>query len=201
MLAVGERHNNHISIGENLVSTTIEKIMSRLLQTHCGRAISLNLCGWVSVLICSSVYARPGTCFDPVKIEPGFIAFNSNIDSELGDWYQRLFGLEIVKEFSFPDGAATGVLMHRGEFIIEIFYRADLLHVSGDAQEPGPAQRHGVMKVGVFTDANLLDLQQCLKEQGVNAGRIFGDENLGIELLQVTDPEQNTLEIISRVIQ
>ena len=162
---------------------------------------SLNLWGFVSVLICSSAYARPGTCFDPVKIEPGLIAFNSSMDSDLGDWYQRLFGLEIVKEFSFPDGTATGVLMHRGEFIIEIFYRADLLQLSDEVHEPGLAQRHGVMKVGVFTDANLLDLQQCLKEQGVNAGRIFADEKLGIELLQVTDPEQNILEIISRATQ
>ena len=183
------------------MSTTVEKIMSRFLKTHCGRAISPGLWGLVSVLICSSVYARPGPCFDPVKIEPGFIAFNSNMDGELGDWYQRLFGMEIVKEFSFPDGVTTGVLMHRGEFIIEIFYRPELLLPSGDTHEPSPAQRVGVMKVGVFTDANLLDLQQCLKEQGLNAGRIFSDEKLGIDLLQVTDPEQNTLEIISRVIQ
>jgi hypothetical protein len=183
------------------VLTTIEEIMSRLLKTLYGRAISLNLWCLVSVLICSSVYARPGTCFDTVKIEPGLIAFNSSMDSDLGDWYQRLFGLQIVKEFSFPDGAATGVLMRRGEFIIEIFYRADLLQLSDEVDQTGLSQRHGVMKVGVFTDANLLDLQQCLNAQGVNAGRIFADEKLGIELLQVTDPEQNTLEIISRVIQ
>ncbi len=183
------------------MSTGKEKIERRLLRTHCGRAISSGLWGLVSVLICSSVYAQPGECFDSVKIEPGFIAFNSSTDSELGGWYQRLFGMEIVKEFSFPEGIATGVLMHRGEFIIEIFYRADLLQSNGDTNQPGPAPRAGVMKVGVFTDANLLDLQQCLKEQGLNAGRIFGDEKLGIDLLQVTDPEQNTLEIISRVIQ
>jgi hypothetical protein len=183
------------------VSTIVEKILNRLSKIHCGRVISLGLWGLASVLFCSSVYARPGACFDSVKIEPGFIAFNSNMDSELDDWYQRLFGMEIVKEFSFPDGAATGVLMRRGEFIIEVFYRADLLQPSGDVYKPDPAQRVGVMKVGVFTDANLLDLQQCLKEQGLNAGRIFGDEKLGIDLLQITDPEQNTLEIISRVTQ
>ena len=73
----------------------------------------------------------------------------------------------------------------------------------GNARKPSGTskKKYGVMKVGAFTDANLLDLQQCLKEQGLNAGRIFGDEKLGIDLLQVTDPEQNTLEIISRVIQ
>jgi hypothetical protein len=175
--------------------------MSGRSKAHCGRTTSLSLWGLVSALICSSAYARPGVCFDHVKIEPGFIAFNSSMNSELGDWYQSLFGLEIVKEFSFPDGAVTGVLMHRGEFIIEIFYWADRLQLSDEVHEPGLAQRHGVLKVGVFTDANLLDLQQCLKGQGVNAGRIFADEKLGIDLLQVTDPDQNTLEIISRVIQ
>ena len=146
------------------MSTIAAKIVSRFLKTLCDRAILPGLWGLVSVLICSSVYARPGACFDSVNIEPGFIAFNSNTDSELGDWYRRLFGMEVVKEFSFPDGLATGVLMHRGEFIIEIFYRADLHQPSGEAHGSGPAQRAGVTKVGVFTTVNLLDLHQCLKE-------------------------------------
>jgi hypothetical protein len=54
------------------------------------------------------------------------------------------------------------------------------------------------MKFGVYTNANLPTLKECLKQQAVNAGRIFNDEKLGIDLLQVTDPESNVLEIISR---
>jgi hypothetical protein len=38
-----------------------------------------------------------------------------------------------------------------------------------------------------------------LKEQGVNAGRIFNDKKLGIDLLKVIDSEKNVLEIISRI--
>ena len=150
------------------------------------------------VLICTNAHAGPGTCFDDVQLEPGFIAFTSNSDSELGDWYQKLFGLEIAKEFSSADGEMTGVLMHKGEFIVEVFYRADLQPMSDSAQEASSERRRGVLKVGVFTDANLLDLQQCLKKRGTNAGRIFDDKKLRIQLLQVTDPEQNVLEIISR---
>ena len=81
--------NSHIVIGERLVSTIVEKIMNRRLDTYNGRVISLSLLGMVLALIYSSAYA----------------------------------------------------------------------------------------------------------------GRIFGDEKLGIDLLQIADPEKNTLEIISRVSQ
>ena len=56
----------------------------------------------------------------------------------------------------------------------------------------------GFMKFGVYTDANLIILKQCLEMRGVDAGRIFNDKKLGIDLLQVVDPELNVLEIISR---
>ena len=90
--------------------------------------------------------------------------------------------------------------MHKGDFIVEVFYRADLHQTSDQTHESSSTPRRGVMKVGIFTDANLLDLQQCLKEQGTNAGRIFNDEKLGIDLLLVTDPDQNVLEIICRTV-
>ncbi|MFT5481640.1 MAG: hypothetical protein ACI9GW_000285 [Halieaceae bacterium] len=49
-----------------------------------------------------------------------------------------------------------------------------------------------------FPDGNVIGiLKQCLVDQGVKAGRIFNDKNLGIDLLQVVDPELNVLEIIS----
>ena len=54
------------------------------------------------------------------------------------------------------------------------------------------------MKFGIYTNANLKILKQCLNNNGVNAGRIFNDKKLNIDLLQVIDPEQNILEIISR---
>lgn len=175
--------------------------MRKISKDVGGRTLLLGIWSLLSVLTSTNVHAGSGTCFEAVKLEPSFIAFTSNKDSQLGAWYQSLFGLEIAKEFSSPDGAVTGVLMHKGDFIVEVFYREDLLQVSDPAHEANSSRRHGVLKVGVFTDANLLDLQQCLTKRGVNAGRIFDDEKLGISLLQVTDPEENTVEIISRVIR
>lgn len=55
------------------------------------------------------------------------------------------------------------------------------------------------MKFGFYTDANQIDLKACLKSKNINAGRIFRDNILGIDLLQVIDPEGNILEIISRL--
>lgn len=162
------------------------------------RDFSYVILSFLSIFIGTDAYAQSGTCFDDIKLEPTFLALTSNKDSELGGWYLRLFDLEIAKEFSSPDGAVTGVLMHRGDFIVEVFYRADMLQTSDQTHESNATPRRGIMKVGIFTDANLLELQHCLKLQGTNAGRIFNDEKLGIDLLLVTDPDQNVLEIISR---
>ena len=62
-------------------------------------------------------------CFSNISLEPSFIAFTTQKNSKLGTWYKNTFGLEIVKEFSFPDASATGILMKKDEFVVEIFFR------------------------------------------------------------------------------
>jgi hypothetical protein len=93
----------------------------------------------------------------------------------------------------------TGVLMHNDELVVEVFYRNEVLEKLDYVAESSSEQWRGFMKFGIYTDANLTDLKECLKKQGVNAGRIFNDKKLGIDLLQVIDPEKNVLEIISRI--
>jgi hypothetical protein len=137
-------------------------------------------------------------CLNKISLEPSFIAFTTHKNSELGEWYKNTFGLEIVKEFAFPDGSATGVLMRKGEFVVEIFYRNDALKKSSFKPDSNSEQWSGFMKFGFYTDANLIDLKACLIRKNINAGRIFKDDNLGVDLLQVIDPEGNVLEIISR---
>lgn len=146
----------------------------------------------------STVIAQTNNCFTNIKLEPSFIAFSTKKNSKLGDWYQRIFNLEIAKEFSFPDGSVTGTLMHNDDFVVEIFYRNEIHEKTDYVAKSGSDQWRGFMKFGVYTDANLLHLKQCLRDQGVKAGRIFNDDKLGIDLLEVIDPEGNVLEIISR---
>lgn len=59
-------------------------------------------------------------------------------------------------------------------------------------------QWKGFMKFGVYTNADLPTLKECLLSNGHIAGRIFSDEKLGIDLLLVIEPERNIIEIISR---
>ena len=82
--------------------------------------------------------------------------------------------------------------------MVEIFNRNDALDGNDYMPDALPEQWLGVTKYGVYTNADLPILKQCLEEQGVKAGRIFNDEKLGIDLLQVVDPELNVIEIISR---
>lgn len=139
------------------------------------------------------------SCFANVMIEPGFVAFTTHKTSTLDQWYRRVLNLETVKEFSFPDGTVDGILMKNKEFVVEIFKRDDILQGETYKPKAKPSQWAGVKKVGIYSNANLDTLKQCLIQKGVQAGRIYDDINLGIRLLQVTDPESNSLEIISRM--
>ncbi|MFT5752283.1 MAG: hypothetical protein ACI86L_001796 [Dokdonia sp.] len=57
----------------------------------------------------------------------------------------------------------------------------------------------GFMKIGFYTNANLIALKACFQSNTINAGKVFRDKNLGVYLLQVIDPEGNVLEIIRRL--
>lgn len=143
---------------------------------------------------------QASSCFDGHTLEPNFIALTTDSKSSLASWYQQTFALETVKQFSFPDGSATGELMRRGEFVVEIFSRKELFDRL-DYQSLSSAEHwRGVMKFGFYTDAKLPKLKQCLISKGIKAGRIYKDENLQVDLLQVIDPENNVLEIIQRQI-
>ena len=174
------------------------KITTKISNLFVGLAISLGVLGACLALVSTNLYAQSRSCFDQVKLEPGFIAFTTKKDSKLADWYKRVFGLETAKEFSFPDGTVTGVLMHKEEFVVEVFNRNDALEGHDYVPGASPEQWLGVAKYGVYTNADLAILKQCLEDQGVKAGRIFNDKKLSIDLLQVVDPELNVLEIISR---
>lgn len=138
------------------------------------------------------------SCFTAVTLEPSFVAFTTTKHSTLAQWYKKVFGLKTVKEFSFPDGSVTGVLMNKDEFVVEVFNRSKALDGRDYQPRANAEQWLGVAKYGVYTNAELPSLKQCLIKQGVKAGRIYVDNNLGIHLLQVTDPEANVVEIISR---
>ena len=154
------------------------------------------------VLICFNAYGQNKertNCLRDISLEPSFIAFTTHTDSGLGDWYQNTFGLEIIKEFTFPDGSATGVLMKKDEFVVEIFYRNDALKKNDLMPDSKAEQWSGFMKFGFYTNANVIQLRECMKSKTIDAGRIYRDDKLGVDLLQVIDPEGNVLEIISRV--
>ncbi|NQZ81971.1 MAG: hypothetical protein HRT52_13230 [Colwellia sp.] len=148
-------------------------------------------------LISNSTLAQTQSCFKHVNIEPSFIGFTEPKNSNLGDWYKKTFGLTTVKEFTFPDGSVTGVLMNKDEFIVEVFYRDDAVKVT-DIEALKEHHITGVMKFGIFTNANLDKLKQCLVKSAIKATRIWKDKNLHVDMLQVTDPSNNVIEIISR---
>jgi hypothetical protein len=138
------------------------------------------------------------TCLGEVKLPSGFFALTSDYESTLGNWYAQLFNLEVAKEFQLPDGQTRGVLMRRGDFVVEIFYQKGAVDRSLIQSSSQVAHWKGFQKVGIFVDSNVHQLKECLLEEGVSAGRIFRDDSLNIDLLLVRDPEENIIEIIQR---
>jgi hypothetical protein len=186
------------SMGTKFVRKTAMEISDEISSLVGGSTISLGVLSVCLALVSTNLYAQSRSCFDEVNLEPSFIAFTTKKHSKLADWYKRVFGLETAKEFSFPDGTVTGVLMHKEEFVVEVFNRNDALEGHDYVPDALPEQWLGVTKYGVYTNADLPILKQCLEDQGVKAGRIFNDKKLSIDLLQVVDPELNVVEIISR---
>ncbi len=144
-------------------------------------------------------FIQSNKCFDSVTIEASFLAFTTAKNSSLANWYQQLFKLNTVKEFAFPDGKTTGILMNKNNFIVEVFFKQDLIIPEKLVPQSKGEQWQGVNKVGLFTNADLPRLKQCLNQAGVNATRIWHDKNLAIDLLQVIDPDGNVLEIIAPI--
>lgn len=155
-------------------------------------------CNQVSANTLNTKPSEAVQCFDNVQLEASLIAFTAAKGSSLANWYQRVFKLNTVKEFAFPDGKTTGILMHKDDFIIEVFFKEELLVAKEQVPQSLAEQWQGVNKVGIFTNADLPALKKCLNQSGVKAGRIWQDKNLAVDLLQVIDPDGNVLEIINR---
>jgi len=134
---------------------------------------------------------KKNSCFEGVVFSPSFIALETSFNSDLQLWYKKVFQLDTVKEFTFPDGKTKGSLMKRGDFIVEVFNKSSL---DTNQQEKGL----GVMKFGFFVKTDLDNLKSCLISQNINAKRIFNDKNLKARLLLIEDPEGNHFEVITK---
>jgi len=188
-------------IGNLLMIYNSKKSLKKTIQTSLLTSFILGLT-FVSNLAAANTVndnaIETEKCFANIELEASLIAFTAGKGSSLANWYQQVFDLKTVKEFAFPDGKTTGVLMHKNDFIIEVFFKEELLVAKEQVPQSSADQWQGVNKVGIFSNADLPQLKQCLNTIGVNATRIWQDKNLGIDLLQVIDPDGNVLEIVSR---
>lgn len=136
-------------------------------------------------------------CFEDIELKKGFVALNTTYDSRLVDWYQSTFGMEVVKEFNSSNGESFGIILQKDEHLVEIIHnksisKKDITHRIIQASENA-----GYRKIGIFTNADLENLRECLKTVPIDAGRIYHDMELKIKLLHLIDPEGNQIEIIS----
>ncbi|MEG9329154.1 VOC family protein [Salinimicrobium catena] len=147
----------------------------------------------VLLLIFNSANAQTGvpTCFNDLRFDKIFFAIDTHKESELVGWYQKVFGMKVLKKFESEDKKVTGIILQKNDLYIEI------LHNNGSGSEFSGKTGNGLKKVGLFVDHPVEDLKDCLRRKDLQVGRIFHDREMGVKLLHLTDPEGNELEIIS----
>lgn len=136
------------------------------------------------------------SCFADLDMESGFIAINTHSNSDLADWYRENLGMRIVKEFDSHDQQLKGIILKKDNFVVEILFRKEL---SASENSVERSKNAGLMKYGVFINKDLETLKNCLLAKNIKAGRIFRDEELGVDLLLLKDPEGNIFELIQRL--
>lgn len=129
------------------------------------------------------------TCFTQTDFEPGFVAIVTQPETQLHTWYMDLLGMELIKEFS--SGDHTGKILKRGPLYVEILSYKTAVSCTG-----GPFR--GIKKTGIFINTPVQEIKSCLLQNGVQAGRIFHDREMGFYLLHLVDPEGNELELLSK---
>lgn len=193
-------NNKKIIIQVRGFNTFTTRSHDYLLFSHMIKKYLISLVLLITVSVCFSQISKDEhqNCLDNHKIESGFIAITTHENSDLAEWYQNSFGMEQVKYFESADGNSRGVILRKDKFVVEIIFRRDLVKRKAVRPQVKNEEWDGLLKFGVYTDANLLELKDCLLRNGINAGRIFKDKELKEDLLLVRDPEGNMMELISR---
>ncbi len=140
-----------------------------------------------------SAQVSPSECFKNVEFDRTFIALDTHRESELVSWYQKIFGMNVLKKFESKNKTVRGVILQKNNLYVEILHNSELSRDSSN-HKAGP----GIQKAGFFVDQPVEKLKNCLQSRSIETGRIFHDHEMGMKLLRLTDPEGNDLEIISK---
>lgn len=135
-------------------------------------------------------------CFEVVELKKGFFALNTSYKSDLVNWYQSVFGMEVVKEFTATDGESFGIILKKNGQIVEIIHSKGISKADIAYRVEQSSENAGFRKIGIYAEVDLVDLKTCLESAGISAGRIYHDKDLKIKLLHLIDPEGNQLEIV-----
>lgn len=125
---------------------------------------------------------------------PTFVAVSvSDLEASV-DWYQRVLGLEIVRELDLPERSVRVRLLRRDDVVFELIAHADPVVVDPALAAQPPFRFLGVFKSGVFV-SDIEAFHAWLLSAGVDADAAIGrDEILAYSTFVFRDPDGNTLQ-------
>jgi uncharacterized glyoxalase superfamily protein PhnB len=121
---------------------------------------------------------------------PAYFAVDvSDVDAAI-EWYSRTFGAELLDDNTAEDGRWRIANLRSGAFAIELIQDRRSTPV-----EEG-ARHHGLVKVGVSVDDVRLVADRVAETTGERP-RVLDFEQHDIRLIQLKDPEGNTVQLHS----
>lgn len=126
----------------------------------------------------------------PMASQQYFAVSVSDMDSSVA-WYARAFGLEVLDDTSAEDGKWRIVNLTRDELFVEL--------VQSRRDVPKETRTQGFFKVG-FEVPSLKPIADRIEASGEPRPRILDFERHGIRLMQIKDPDGNTVQLLAPLV-
>jgi predicted enzyme related to lactoylglutathione lyase len=135
--------------------------------------------------------ARPW--IDTVEAPQYFAVVVHDVDAAVA-WYRRAFGLDQLSDESAEDDVWRIVNLSSGALFVEII-RDDRNRIEPGKRVP-KNEFYGFAKVG-FSVANVIAVADRVEAATGTRPRVLDFERFGIQLIQIKDPEGNTIQLSS----
>ena len=130
---------------------------------------------------------------------PAFFAVSvADLDSSSA-WYQRAFGLEVVREVESRDGKIRSLLLHADPLTVELIKHVEPVLVKDVLPpEANTLQMQGLAKAGIFVEDAKVAQQQLAQIGVAEDARLVDDPVLGYKTFFFRDLDGNRIQIFER---
>lgn len=114
-------------------------------------------------------------------------------------WYQRVMGLDLVREVTSRDRRSRAMVLRKGNLVAELIeYDGSMPRAARREAEGHPLSVQGLFKTGIFV-ANAAELHQDLQHLGVQVdAAVMFDDGLQLHTFVFRDPDDNRIQVFAQ---